>query len=110
MEKSQNHEAVGCRSSRCRILIIVLAICGLTVSLATRTFWFTTFQGATVTSNTAQAVRQHMNRDAVEWEPPVPVFTQLQVPVLYPPVAQWVPPLTSVLFDESLSNRPPPSC
>ena len=91
-------------------IVVMLAICGLTVSLATRTFRLKVSHTISVTSGDAQAMRQHMDRDAARWVPPVPVFTVLYVPTFYPYVAPAGPPLASVLFDKSLYNRPPPSC
>jgi hypothetical protein len=95
---------------RWRVLVIVLAICGLTGSLATRTFRLTLPKSSTAQSGSAQAMRQHLDRDATKWTSPVPVLTTLPVPTFYPRVAPAGPPLPSVLFDESFSNRPPPSC
>ena len=96
--------------SRWHVLVIILAICGLTFSLATRTFRLTVPHTVTAQSVDSHAVRQHMDRDAAKWIPPVPVLTVLEAPVFYPRFAPAGPPLPSVLFDESLSNRPPPSC
>jgi hypothetical protein len=98
------------RHPRWLVLVIVLAIFGLTVSLATRTFRLTLPHGVTAHSADSHATRQHMNRDAAPWAHPAPVLSTLQVPVFYPRVAPAGPPIPSVLFDESLSNRPPPSC
>ena len=95
---------------RWRVFVIALAICGLTVSLATRTFRLTFPQTPTAESSSAQAARQHLDRDASTWVPPVPTLTTLSAPVFYPRVAPAGPPIPSVLFDESLFNRPPPSC
>jgi hypothetical protein len=92
------------------VLVIILAICGLTVSLATRTFRLTISQGVTAESADSHAMRQHLDCDAAQWAPPVPTLSTLQAAVFYPPVAPTGPPMPSVLFDESLSNRPPPSC
>ena len=105
-----NDDIVARRCSRWRVLIIVLAICGLSISLATRTFHLKTLQGTTVSSDSAQPMRQHLNRDAMQWVAPIPVFTVLQVPAFPLPVAPPASLLLSVFFDESLSNRPPPSC
>jgi hypothetical protein len=93
-----------------RVFIIGAAICGLTFSLATRTFRLKITYGVSVVSGDAQAMRQHMVRDAVRWVPPVPLFTAFEVPTFYPVVAPAGPPLASVLFEEKLYNRPPPSC
>jgi hypothetical protein len=95
---------------RWRVLVIVLAVCGLTVSLATRTFRLAIPHGVTARSADSQTMRQHMDRDAAHWAPPVPTLSTLQAPVFYPRVAPAGPPVPGVLFDESLSNRPPPSC
>ena len=100
-------------TTRCRNgqrLIIAFAICGLIVSLATRVFHFHSASGVSVTFAVTEAMRQHMDRDAVWWLPPVPVLTMLQVPTFYPYVAPAGPPLPSMIFDESLTNRPPPTC
>jgi hypothetical protein len=88
----------------------MLAILGLSVSLATRTFRLQSSDTVKVTSSTSQAMRQHLDRDAVRWVPPVPILVALQVPTFYPRVAPAGPPVPTVLFDERLANRPPPSC
>lgn len=93
-----------------RVLVVVLAICGLTVSLATRTFRLTVPHVVTVKSGEMQAMRQHLDRDAVRWLPPSPVLAALQAPTFYPLVAPAGPPLPATLLDENLYNRPPPSC
>ena len=93
-----------------RVLIVVLAIGGLTVSLATRTFRLTIPHVLTVQSNAPQAMRQHLDRDAVRYIPPYPILTTLQVPTFYPHVAPAAPPIPGTVLDESFYNRPPPSC
>ena len=98
------------RHMRWQLVVIILAICGMTVSLATRTFRLTIPHAVTAHSAESHAVRQHMDRDAAQWAPPVAVLDALAVPVFYPRFAPAGPPLPSVLFDQSLSNRPPPSC
>ena len=107
---SENSRLPNHQHRRWRVFVIVLAICALTVSLATRTFRLTFPQTHTAQSGAAQATRQHLDRDAATWVPPVPILTTLQAAAFYPRVAPGGPPLPSVLFDESLSNRPPPSC
>lgn len=110
MGEPRNRDVVPGLCHRWQRFIIVLAICGLTLSLATRTFRGNIFQGVGVSSGAAQAMRQHLDRDAARIVPPVPLFTTLQLPTFYPYVAPAGPPLASVLFDKSLYNRPPPSC
>jgi hypothetical protein len=94
---------------RWQALIVVLAICGLTVSLATRTFRLTVPHAITVKSGSAEAMRQHLNRDAVGWIPPIPVLSLLPQPASYRVVAPSGPPLPIILIHDSLYNRPPPS-
>jgi hypothetical protein len=110
MEPPRNRCGATSAVQRCRVFVIVFAICGLTISLATRTFRVEIAHSVSVSSGDAQAMRQHMDRDAANWVPPVPIFTVLQLPTFYPHVAPAGPPLASVLFDKSLYNRPPPSC
>jgi hypothetical protein len=91
--------------------LITIVMLSLVVSLATRTFHQTIPQGVTAHANTAQAMRQHMVRDAARWVPPVFVYTAQQVPVFYPHVAAAGPPIPALLLiEENLYNRPPPSC
>ena len=110
MAELRNSDRVASLFLRWQVFIIVLAVCGLTVSLATRTFRLKIPHGVNVISRDAHAMRQHMVRDAVRWVPPVPLFTAFEVPTFYPLVAPAGPPLASVLFEEKLYNRPPPSC
>jgi hypothetical protein len=110
MGHAHNRSGLMGAHTRWRVFVIVLAICGLTVSLATRTFRLRVSPSVTVASGDAQGMRQHLDRDAVRWVPPVPTFTALQLPTFYPYVAPAGPPLANVLFDKSLYNRPPPCC
>ena len=93
---------------RWEVAVVALAICGLTVSLATRTFRTKFSTNTIVKSITGQPVRQHMDSDAAKWVPPVPASTVLEVPVFYPRFAPAGPPLPRLYYEESLSNRPPP--
>jgi hypothetical protein len=89
--------------------LIAVVVFSLAVSLATRTFHQTIPQG--VSARSAQAMRQHMVRDAARWVPPVFVHTAQQAPVFYPHVAPAGPPIPALLLiEENLYNRPPPSC
>jgi hypothetical protein len=78
------------------ILLFLLITFSLTVSLATRTFHFKTHHGTSVQSVSSSAIRQHLDKDAVRWPAPVETLAMLDSPAL--------------LLDESLYNRPPPSC
>ncbi len=92
----------------CRVRIGIFIV-SLVVSLATRTFPLTSSVRATARSGAAQAMRQHMDRDAAQWIAPAPLSSALCVPTfcLYSPPVR--PPL-GFLRDEKLWNRPPPSC
>lgn len=91
-------------------VLVGVVMLSLVVSLATRTFRLTIPHSVTVHSGAAQAMRQHLDRDAVQWVPPAPVRTILQAPTFYPHVAPAGAPLGVLLLAESLYNRPPPSC
>ena len=93
---------------RWEVAVVVLAICGLTLSLATRTFRTTFSTGTIVKSISGPPVRQHMDSDAAKWVPPVSTLTVLEGPVFYPRFAPAGPPLPRLYYEESLSNRPPP--
>jgi len=108
MGRPHNRSGLMNATQRWRVFIVVLAICGLTVSLATRTFRLKIHASVSVTSGDAQAMRQHLDRDGARWVPPLPFSTALRVPTFYPYIAPAGPPLASVLFDTSLYNRPPP--
>jgi len=85
----------------------------LVVTLATRNFGDTSLHAlhaATVQSHSPQAPRQHMDSDAVDWAPPVSETMEDQVPTFYARVAPTGPPLPTLLIEENLYNRPPPSC
>jgi hypothetical protein len=81
----------------------------LVLSLATRTFQGATPHARTVQSSSPQAMRQHMDRDAVRWAAPVAIITVAQVPTFYPRVVPAGPPLAVLLIEENLYNRPPPA-
>jgi len=92
------------------VMPVAMLLLSLTVSLATRTFRLTIPHSVNIQANSAQAIRQHMDRDAVRWVPSVPVLFVLEAPSFYPHVAPAGPPLPVLLFDQSLYNRPPPAC
>lgn len=93
-----------------RSAIVSIVTLSLVVTLATRTFHVTIPSSTTVHSGSPQAIRQHMDRDAFRWVPPVLQFTLLQVPELYVRVARARPALSTLLIEENLYNRPPPAC
>ena len=105
------HYARACQSrwSKC---VLLLVICALTLSVATR---FSLATGShyhtvkTFDSESSQPKRQHLDSDASHWAAPVAVAMFMENVTVYPRVfvADTLPP--SHVFDESLYNRPPPS-
>ncbi len=93
-----------------RLALVSVVMFSLVLTLATRTFRGTTSHSIAVQSNSPQAMRQHMDRDAVRWAAPVAKITVAQVPMFYPRVNSDEPPLPTFLIKESLYNRPPPAC
>jgi hypothetical protein len=107
--QSLRHRGFGGRYSQ-RVLIAV-AVCSLTFSVATR-FW-------TPCSNQSHAVkavdrrsgepkRQHLDRDASRWVAPVAHFTIIEPGAIETRLAPTGPLLPKHVFSDSLYNRPPP--
>lgn len=90
--------------------IACLLILVLGTSLATRVFHITLSSGVSVQSHSPQAKRQHMDKDAANWVPPISHDAGYSPVSFYPRIAPAGPPLPSLQFDERLYNRPPPSC
>lgn len=110
MEKAKKTDIAACSVSRGRLAFVSVVMFSLVLSLATRTFRGTTSHSIAVQSNSPQAMRQHMDRDAVRWAAPVAKVTVLLAPMLYPRVAPAGPPIPTLLIEENLYNRPPPTC
>lgn len=108
MKKAETTEAGVCLGLRCSWPLVSVVVFSLVSSLATRTSCLTTTHGVVVHSGAAQGMRQHLDRDAIHWVPPVPVSTDLQA-TFSPHVAPARPLLGILLLDENLYNRPPPS-
>jgi|ERR1022692_863170 hypothetical protein len=86
-----------------------LVLFTLVVTLATR-FQVTAQDTATIQCSASQAMRQHLNQDGVRWAAPMLQVTVLQAPTFYPRVEPAGPPLPTLLIEENLFNRPPPTC
>jgi hypothetical protein len=102
--------------SRCRIVVVVLAICCLTVSVATRyTVLGTEVQSevrnvTTVKPLSLDARRQHLLSNALQWTAPASYFTLFQPPRSSVLTVSAVVPSTNLSSESWLYNRPPPSC
>lgn len=92
--------------------IVLIAVCALTVSVATR-------YGAPVASDAKVSVLQSQSpwepgiqrllNNAATWIPPVIISVLLQDPGFYPHVAPSRTIFPSVLLESDLYNRPPPT-
>jgi hypothetical protein len=109
VEKAETRE-IAVRVPWWRLAFVSVVIVTLVLTLATRTFPGTTSHSPVVQSNSPQAMRQHMDRDAVRWAAPVANMVVSQAPTFYPRVAPAGPPLPTLLLEENLYNRPPPAC
>ena len=100
------------RKSWCALVVLV-AVCSLTVSVATR--YSSRWEASSPTVKTVQThtspdvKRQRLAKNAATWIPPVARFDILRAPIFYPRITPAGPPVPSLLFEESLYNRPPPS-
>jgi hypothetical protein len=102
-------QAEGGRARLWRWALTGVVLLSLVVALATR-FQVTVQGTASVQSSASQAMRQHMNQDAVRWAVPILQLTVLQAPTFHPRVAPTGPSLPSLFVEENLYKRPPPAC
>ena len=100
------------RKHWCAVVVFV-AVFSLTLSVATR---YSTPCDAplstvkTVQSHTyAEAKRQRLVKDAANWIPPLTCVEGLCEPSFYPRIAPAGPPIPTLVLEENLYNRPPPS-
>jgi len=100
------------RRGRWSALVVLLAVCALTVSVATR---YSSGEVPVYTVRTAhkhsspEPSRQHLTQSTTNWIPQVVRSVVLEAPTSYPRIAPAGPPIPSLLLEESLYNRPPPS-
>ncbi len=94
-------------------LVVLVAVCSLTVSVATRYSSPLNPSSPAVktvrTHTTPDAKRQRLAKNAADWAPPLVCFDALRSPSSYPRIAPAGPPIPSLLLEQSLYNRPPPS-
>jgi hypothetical protein len=112
LEHSRAHASLW---SRCRIVVVVLAICCLTVSVATRyTVLSPEVQSevrnvTTVKPLSLDARRQHLLSNALQWTAPASNFTLFHPPRSSVLTVSAVVPSTNLSSESWLYNRPPPS-
>ncbi len=94
------------------LAIVLVAVCSLIVSVATRYSYTWDDPSTTVKAvqihTSPEAKRQRLAKDAADWTPPVIHFGVLHAPSSYPLIAPSGPPMPGLQFEESLYNRPPP--
>lgn len=104
------HRGVG--EYRWRGALIAVAICSLTISVATRFLVPCTPQSHIVRAvdrRSVEPMRQHLDRDGVQWVAPSSSFSVFEPIVIESDLAPDGPPLRNHVFSDSLYNRPPPS-
>lgn len=92
--------------------VVLFAVCSLTASVATRyAFGRTTSSGVVTVHKHAspEPARQRLLKNAATWIPPVVCSVALEPPSSYPRIAPAGLPVSSLVLDENLYNRPPPS-
>jgi len=98
------------RLTICRAAVVAFVLVALTGSLTTRVFHATIDHSQSVQSSAAQAMRQHMDQDALRWTAPVVQHAVLDASAFYQRVVPAGSPVPALLLEKSLYNRPPPSC
>lgn len=95
------------RSSSLRGFVALIAVLGLTITLAGRVFDNTFYSTTSAYSGSALQKVQHRDADALRWAPPTATYTLLWSSERSPDVE----PIEQVHFHphyDSLYNRPPP--
>ena len=101
----------GWQSTSWRLLVVIIAVLAIAFNVATRTSVpFAPSVAPTVHSNSPAQIHQHLNSDAGIWTPPVMLQVALEPSSHYSRIVPAGPPIPHVFVDESLANRPPPSC
>lgn len=105
-----NHETGRC--ARWCAGVVLLAVCALTISVATR---YGSPESADLLSthtvhkhSAPESGRQRLSNNAANWIPPVVEAAVLQSPAGYARVAPAEPTLLRLFPESSLYNRPPP--
>jgi hypothetical protein len=90
-----------------RGLVALIAVLGLTITLAGRVFEGSFYPGTSVYSGSAHQKVQHRDADGSRWVPPVATYVLLWTSARSPNIE----PIEQIHFHphyESLYNRPPP--
>jgi hypothetical protein len=100
------------RGGRWCSVIVLLAVCSLTASVATRYCHYPS-NDASATQTIQKLAPTHSQcqrllKNAAVWLPPVVSSYVLEAPRSYRPIASAGPPIPSLFFEDGLYNRPPP--
>lgn len=93
-------------------VVVLVAVCALTVSVATRYCSLGSSLASTASvqkQSPPEPGRQRLLKSAPAWQPPVVSSALLWAPTFYARVVPARPTAPSVVFEEWLYNRPPPS-
>ena len=98
-------------NSRIGRILVALAICSLTVSVATRYVDLDTASQLvmSIDNHAPHAKTQHLLSDGANWSAPAPAFTFLAPPQSDTPVVSVDILPTNLVAESWLYNRPPPS-
>jgi hypothetical protein len=97
---------------RIRVLLIIAAVCSLTLSLATRFSVLTAPRSHTAKSfdsRSAEPKRQNLDRDATRLATPIRVSAPFTPALIASHIVDIQPPASTHIFPSSLFNRPPPA-
>jgi len=100
------------RNKRWCAALVILAVCALAVSVATRysvSYAATSALTSVHSHSLSEPVRQRLIKSAAAWAPVEVCHAVLEAPSSYSRVAPAAPVLPGTLFERSLYNRPPPS-
>jgi len=89
--------------------VVLLAILAISASVATRTFHAFDLYHPSVQTDPSRAMRQHLDADAVALAGPISDLGTMLLPVAAPHAPPAEVPVHTIIFTESLYNRPPPS-
>ena len=101
------------RHKRWCAALVLVAVCALTASVATRYGCLCESPASSIASvqnhSSAEPGRQRLIKSVATWLPVVVCYAVLEAPSSYPHIAPTAPPLPSLLFEQNLYDRPPPS-
>ena len=96
----------------CGALLVLVAVCSLAISVATRYSSPAHLSGGKISvtqqHSSSDPGRQRLTKSVANWLPLVVCYAMVQAPTAYPPVELEGPPAHSSFLGKNLYNRPPP--